>query len=334
MEANVNHAPWSRVLAMGRAFASLAALSLLLLSAQPVIGWAQGYDVPRLCSDGYAVATDAYGNWSKTGPSEYDIHKLGVADHELRGCLTEVDGTAQYHAISYAVIGLICVRLLLAHALGQLAVDAPEITWPRKSLDPKQLDQRRRRFLDSCRLRALADLSQAKSYIDQANNSNAGEFDDREMKFIDRTYEEYKLLLPAIKRITWLLAMRRSNLRVTRSLNMAAVKPRRQDTNTDTSASPSPCTIPNADAEISGSAVEPKYPDIARDQGATGVTQVKVTLDATGAVTDASVYKSSGNQALDYEAIKAAKATHYTPEIVNCVRTAGTYIFRGEFSGQ
>jgi protein TonB len=102
-------------------------------------------------------------------------------------------------------------------------------------------------------------------------------------------------------------------------------------------ATPTPkpqCANPNADASIKGTAVEPEYPDIAREQGATGVTQVKVTLDATGAVTDATVYKSAGNQALDNEAVKAAKATQYVPDIVNCVKTAGSYIFRAEFTGQ
>jgi len=94
------------------------------------------------------------------------------------------------------------------------------------------------------------------------------------------------------------------------------------------------CANPNADAAIKGSPVEPDYPDIAREQGATGVTQVKVTLDASGNVTDASVYKSAGNPALDQSAIKAAKATAYIPETVNCVKTAGSYIFRAEFTGQ
>jgi TonB family protein len=93
------------------------------------------------------------------------------------------------------------------------------------------------------------------------------------------------------------------------------------------------CANPNADASIKGTAVEPDYPDIARQQGATGTTQVKVTLDATGNVVGAEVYKSAGNPALDRAAVAAARETSYVPEIVNCVKTAGSYLFRADFTG-
>jgi protein TonB len=100
-------------------------------------------------------------------------------------------------------------------------------------------------------------------------------------------------------------------------------------------ATPKPsCANPNADAAIAGSAVEPEYPDIARQQGAAGTTEVKVTLDAAGNVTAAIVYKSSGSQALDNAAIVAAKATRYTPDTVNCVKQAGSYLFTANFTGQ
>ena len=94
------------------------------------------------------------------------------------------------------------------------------------------------------------------------------------------------------------------------------------------------CAVPNAQAAIRGTAVEPDYPDIARQQGAVGTTSVKVTLDPTGSVTDVSVYKSAGNAALDQAALKAARATAYTPDIVGCVKTAGSYIFEADFTGQ
>jgi protein TonB len=93
------------------------------------------------------------------------------------------------------------------------------------------------------------------------------------------------------------------------------------------------CANPNADAAIRGTAVEPDYPDIAKEQGATGTTQVKVTLDESGNVVSATVYKSAGNLSLDQAAVKAARATSYVPEIVNCVKTAGSYIFRADFTG-
>jgi protein TonB len=94
------------------------------------------------------------------------------------------------------------------------------------------------------------------------------------------------------------------------------------------------CANPNEDASIKGDAVNPDYPDIARQQGAIGTTEVKVTLDASGDAVDVSVYKSSGNVALDASALKAAKATQYNAETVNCVKTAGSYIFRADFTGE
>jgi protein TonB len=90
------------------------------------------------------------------------------------------------------------------------------------------------------------------------------------------------------------------------------------------------CPNPNQDA-VSTNEVQPDYPDAAREAGATGTTQVQVELDATGNVVSATVYKSAGNLSLDQAAIAAAKASKYQPEIVNCVKTAGKYLFRAVF---
>ena len=94
------------------------------------------------------------------------------------------------------------------------------------------------------------------------------------------------------------------------------------------------CANPNSPAQIKGSAVEPEYPDVAREQGAVGTAQIKVTLGVTGAVTDVSVSKSAGNAALDKAAMDAAKSTQYIAETVNCVPTAGSYLFQADFTGQ
>ena len=93
------------------------------------------------------------------------------------------------------------------------------------------------------------------------------------------------------------------------------------------------CANPNADASIAGTAVEPDYPDIARQQGAVGTTQVKVTLDASGSVT-AQAFTSRREIDPGPAAVKAARATRYSPETVDCVKTAGSYIFRADFTGQ
>ncbi|GAC1543857.1 MAG: hypothetical protein NVS3B16_10880 [Vulcanimicrobiaceae bacterium] len=93
------------------------------------------------------------------------------------------------------------------------------------------------------------------------------------------------------------------------------------------------CAVPNADATTTRP-VEPDYPDIARQQGAVGTANIKVSLDATGHVLDASIQKSAGNAALDQAALRAARASSFSPEIVNCVKTAGSYLFRADFTGQ
>ncbi len=99
-------------------------------------------------------------------------------------------------------------------------------------------------------------------------------------------------------------------------------------------ATPRPsCAVPNVEPTTLNAA-DADYPDIAREQGAVGSTAVKVTLDATGRVVDASINKSAGNAALDQSALKAARASTYQPEVVNCVKTAGSYLFRVDFSGQ
>jgi protein TonB len=97
---------------------------------------------------------------------------------------------------------------------------------------------------------------------------------------------------------------------------------------------PPRCSQPHKDA-IATRPVEPEYPDMARQQGAVGTVQVKVTLSASGAVLATAVYKSSGNQALDRAAISAAKASSYSPEVDDCQAQSGKdYLFRVDFTGQ
>jgi TonB family protein len=94
------------------------------------------------------------------------------------------------------------------------------------------------------------------------------------------------------------------------------------------------CANPNVGAAIKGEPVSPDEPEMAKEQGATGTTEVKVTLDATGAVVSVSVYKSAGNASLDQAAMAAARATQYTPDIVNCDKVGGSYIFSATFEAQ
>ncbi len=93
------------------------------------------------------------------------------------------------------------------------------------------------------------------------------------------------------------------------------------------------CAHPHVDA-IATNKVEPDYPEIARQQGAVGTTTVKVTLSATGAVLEATVYHTSGNSQLDVSAVHAARSSSYKPEIDNCQPVGGDYLFVATFEAQ
>lgn len=104
-------------------------------------------------------------------------------------------------------------------------------------------------------------------------------------------------------------------------------------------ASPAPtptkpaCAVPNA-AAVATNPVTPDMPEIARQMGASGTAQVQVSLDANGSVTAAKIYTSTHNAALDKAAIQAAQQSKYRPDIVNCVPTAGNYLFKVTFETQ
>lgn len=93
------------------------------------------------------------------------------------------------------------------------------------------------------------------------------------------------------------------------------------------------CAVPNASAQTTQK-VTPDMPEIARQMGASGTAQVKVSLDANGNVTNASIYTSTHNAALDKAAVQAAQQSKYRPDIVNCVPTAGSYLYVVTFENQ
>jgi TonB family protein len=93
------------------------------------------------------------------------------------------------------------------------------------------------------------------------------------------------------------------------------------------------CPQPHVDAAIIH-LIEADYPDNARQEGATGTVEVAVSLDSTGKVIDAIVYKSSGNPDLDAAALAAAKQSGYSPEIERCQPISSRALFRSDFTGQ
>jgi len=58
---------------------------------------------------------------------------------------------------------------------------------------------------------------------------------------------------------------------------------------------------------------KPAYPSIPRQAGIEGTTVVKMLVDIDGSVMEVKILKSSGNQMLDQEAVKAASQSTFTP---------------------
>jgi len=77
--------------------------------------------------------------------------------------------------------------------------------------------------------------------------------------------------------------------------------------------------------------VTPDTPEMAKEQGATGTAEVEVALSASGSVQSASIYKSTGNQSLDQEALRAARQSSYFPAKENCAPVPGHYKYVVEF---
>ncbi len=70
----------------------------------------------------------------------------------------------------------------------------------------------------------------------------------------------------------------------------------------------------------------PRYPTAAVQAGADGTVQVRVSVDATGRLTDAQVEQSSGNADLDASAIDAAHRWRYAPGRRDGEPEAGTLL--------
>ncbi len=86
------------------------------------------------------------------------------------------------------------------------------------------------------------------------------------------------------------------------------------------------CETPDSPARIT-LAYPPEWPEVAIDQGVQpSLVTVAVTLDPNGTLVDKSIVRSSGNDALDNEALRAVQLSSYAPEVRHCVRLAGQYL--------
>jgi TonB family protein len=74
-----------------------------------------------------------------------------------------------------------------------------------------------------------------------------------------------------------------------------------------------------------------EMPAIAEGMGVHGTSQVKIDLTSDGSLAQEQLYTSSGNQFLDNAALKSARLTKFTPEIISCESVAGSYLYDVEF---
>jgi TonB family protein len=87
---------------------------------------------------------------------------------------------------------------------------------------------------------------------------------------------------------------------------------------------------PNTSAGIAGDAFF-EAPSITAAQGLTGTSTVKVQLSSTGALLSNSLFASSGNRWMDEAALRSARMSRFSPEVRNCERVGGTYLYAVEF---
>lgn len=74
-----------------------------------------------------------------------------------------------------------------------------------------------------------------------------------------------------------------------------------------------------------------EMPTIAAEEGASGTTEVQIDLTSAGNLANAALRASSGNEWLDLAALRSAHLTHFSAEMRNCERVAGSYLYVVEF---
>lgn len=91
------------------------------------------------------------------------------------------------------------------------------------------------------------------------------------------------------------------------------------------------CVTPNAPAAVKSPAPVPEIPLDARETAKNGIAQVHVRLSESGAVLQAGIVSSVGNDGLDQVAVTMAESSQYSPALLKCKAVAGTYEFRVKF---
>jgi TonB family protein len=80
------------------------------------------------------------------------------------------------------------------------------------------------------------------------------------------------------------------------------------------------------------SAAPAELPTIAAEQNVTGITEVRIDLDAAGRLGKSSVLASSGNRWIDQAALRAARTSRYSAEMRDCEPLGGAYAFVVDFT--
>ncbi len=75
-----------------------------------------------------------------------------------------------------------------------------------------------------------------------------------------------------------------------------------------------------------------ELPTIAAEQNVTGVTSVRIDLDAAGRLAKSSVLASSGNRWIDQAALRAARSSRFSAEVRDCAPVGGAYAFVVDFT--
>lgn len=90
------------------------------------------------------------------------------------------------------------------------------------------------------------------------------------------------------------------------------------------------CASPNIPAQINGAAFF-EMPGIAAAQGVGGTSTLVIQLDANGNLTSSRMYGTSGNRWLDAATQRSARLTQFVPEMQNCRRVGGSYLYSVQY---
>lgn len=91
------------------------------------------------------------------------------------------------------------------------------------------------------------------------------------------------------------------------------------------------CSQPNAGPAVATGATPPPIPPAARGSNTSGESRIRVNLDSHGVVLSTNLLTSSGDAGLDQVATAMARASTFTPRLVQCRPVASSYAYAVKF---